>query len=98
MAMESAHQLALRRKRHLPDTGQSAIEHLRLQAGFSRGHQQGAFRRISFNDPAAVLLVNGGIVRAIRHGERPFELGAEWTIDWSAAFALDGADRRVSRA
>ena len=60
-----AHQLALRRERHLADARQARVERLRAQPRLARRDEQRALGRIALHRPAPVALPHRGVVRAI---------------------------------
>ena len=76
VAVDRAHQLALGRERHLADARQPLVERVGAQPGLARGHQQRAFGGVPVHDPAAVALLDDGVVRPIGDRQRTLELDA----------------------
>ena len=98
VAMKRAHQLALGGERHLADARQAHVERLGAETRLTRGHKQGAFRRVTLNRPPIIPFLDGRVVGPIRHGERPLEFGAQRAIERPTILALHGSHWRVTRA
>ena len=98
VGVHGAHQLALRGERHFADAREARVERVGLQAGLARGDDQRAFGRVALDRPAAVVLLQHGVVRAIGGRERAIQLEPQRPVDRAAAVPRDLAFRRVPGA
>ena len=98
VGVHRAHELALRRERHLTDSMKACLEGRVAEAGFSRGYEERAFCGVSLHAPLSIPFLEYGVVREIGDAKRAFHFHAQRSVDWSASFTAHVSLRRVSRA
>ena len=74
IGMDRAHQLALGGERHFADALEARVERFILQAGFARRDDERAFGGVALHRPAAIALLQDGVVGPVADSERALQL------------------------
>ena len=80
--VDRAHQLALGGERHLRHAHEARVERLVVQPGLPRRDDQRALGRIALHGPAALVLLEDGVVGPVGGGQRAHELDPQRARRW----------------